>query len=137
MKSVDFNSVKNRADVEALLTTNIPDIRIRQFIMKNLHRKNKNEFEWRIYLEGLENSLDQMFDAIDTITKFEKPTLFIKGGASDYILLEDFPQIRYNFPNAEIITIEGASHWVHVEAMERFYQLTMGFAIGEPSWYEG
>ncbi len=136
MKSVNFDDVKNRGDVEAQLTTLIPDIRIRQFIMKNLHRKEKNEFEWRIYLEGLENSLDQMFDAIDTIIKFNKPTLFIKGGASDYILLEDFPQIRYNFPNAEIITVAGATHWVHVEAMERFYQLTMGFATGEPSWYK-
>jgi len=119
-----------------MLTDFIPELRIRQFIMKNLHRKDKNEFEWRIYIDGIDNNLDQMFDAIDTITKFEKPTLFIKGGASDYILLEDFPQIRYNFPNAEIITIEGASHWVHVEAMERFYQLTMGFATGNPSWYK-
>lgn len=135
MKAVDFNTVINRKDVENQLAALIPDMRIRQFILKNLHRKDKNEFEWRIYLAGLENNLDQMFDAIDTITKFEKPTLFVKGGASDYILLEDFDQIRYNFPNAEIITIEGATHWVHVEAMERFYQLTMGFATGKPSWY--
>jgi|AntAceMinimDraft_15_1070371.scaffolds.fasta_scaffold46156_2 pimeloyl-ACP methyl ester carboxylesterase len=136
MKGVDLSTVDNRGEVEKMLTDFIPELRIRQFIMKNLHRKDKNEFEWRIYIDGIDNNLDQMFDAIDTITKFEKPTLFIKGGASDYILLEDFPQIRYNFPNAEIITIEGASHWVHVEAMERFYQLTMGFATGNPSWYK-
>ena len=76
-----------------------------------------------------------MFDAIDTLAKFEKPTLFIKGGASDYITLEDFPQIRYNFPHAEIVTIAGASHWVHVEAPEKFYQITSGFLTGNPSWY--
>jgi pimeloyl-ACP methyl ester carboxylesterase len=137
MKLVDFNTVSSRMDVEKQLSTNIPETRIRQFILKNLYRTEKNKFEWRIYLEGLENNLEQMFDSIDTITKFEKPTLFIRGGASDYILYEDYPQIRYNFPNAEIITIEGASHWVHVEAMERFYQLTMGFVTGQPSWYNG
>lgn len=136
MKAVDFSTVESRSDVENQLLESIPELRIRQFIMKNLHRKEKNNFEWRIYLTGLENNLDEMFDGIDTTTKFEKPTLFIKGGASDYILLEDFDQIRYNFPNAEIITIEGASHWVHVEAMERFYQLTMGFSTGHPSWYK-
>jgi len=136
MQSVDFSTVNNRSDVEKQLANHIPELRIRQFILKNLHRTNKNSFEWRIYLNGLKNNLEQMFDAIDTITKFEKPTLFIRGGASDYILHEDYPQIRYNFPNAEIITIEGASHWVHVEAMERFYQLTMGFATGQPSWYD-
>ncbi len=135
MKLVNFNTVNSRMDVEKQLATHIPETRIRQFILKNLFRTEKNKFEWRIYLEGLENNLEQMFDSIDTITKFEKPTLFIRGGASDYILYEDYPQIRYNFPNAEIITIEGASHWVHVEAMERFYQLTMGFTTGKPSWY--
>lgn len=137
MKLVNFDDVKSRGDVEKQLARSIREIRIRQFILKNLYRTDSNKFEWRIYLDGLENNLEQMFDAIDTITKFEKPTLFIRGGASDYILHEDYDQIRYNFPNAEIITIEGASHWVHVEAMERFYLLTMGFATGRPSWHNG
>ncbi len=136
MKSVDFNKITNRNEVDEILSEHIPEIRIRQFIMKNLHRKEKNEFHWRINIDGIEPNLDQMFDAINTIVKYEKPSLFIKGGASDYIQMEDFPQIRYNFPNAEIITIPGASHWVHVEAMEVFYQLTLGFATGEPSWFD-
>ncbi len=136
MKSVDLPAVKTRREVEEQLAPLIPELRIRQFILKNLHRKAGNSFEWRIYLPGIEASLGEMFDAIDTIIKFEKPTLFIKGGASDYILLEDFAQIRYNFPKAEIITIEGTSHWVHVEAAERFYLLTSGFLTGNPSWYK-
>ena len=72
-----------------------------------------------------------MFDGIETMSTYPKETLFIRGGASDYILRDDFDHIRFNFPNAEIVTIEGASHWVHVEAMEKFYQLTYGFIIGE------
>jgi pimeloyl-ACP methyl ester carboxylesterase len=76
-----------------------------------------------------------MFDGINLGETFEKPTLFIKGGASNYIVLDDFPHIRKNFPNAEIITIDGTSHWVQVEAPERFFQLTSGFMNGNPSWY--
>lgn len=106
MKSVDLTSKSNRREVDDEMASLIPDIRIRQFIMKNLHRKKNNEFEWRIYLKGLENNIDQMFDAIETTEKYEKPTLFIRGGASDYILLDDFPQIRFNFPNAEISIYE-------------------------------
>lgn len=136
MRSVNLNKVNSRSEIEQLLEKHIPEIRIRQFIMKNIHRVEKDKFEWRINIKGIEPNLNQMFDAIDTIVKYEKPTLFIKGGASDYIRLEDFPQIRYNFPNAEIVTIPGASHWVHVEAMEVFYQLTMGFATGNPSWFD-
>jgi len=136
MKSIDLASIKSRQEVEAELAKYIPEPRIRLFILKNLHRKSKDEFEWRLYFQGIEKSLSEMFDAIDTSIKYDKPTLFIKGGASDYILLEDFEQIRYNFPNAEIVTIENASHWVHVEVAERFYQLTSGFVEGIPTWYQ-
>lgn len=136
MNSVDLSKVRNRKEVEDQISRLVPEVRIRQFILKNLNRKEKDEFEWRINIPGIEKNLDQLFDGIDTITKFEKPTLFVKGGNSDYILLEDYEQIRYNFPNAEIITIADASHWVHVESPERFYQLSMGFAGGSPSWYD-
>jgi len=136
MKSIDLASINFRQEVEDQLAKYIPEPRIRLFILKNLHRKSKNEFEWRLYYQGIEKSLTEMFDAIDTSVKYDKPTLFIKGGASDYILLEDYDQIRYNFSNAEIVTIENASHWLHVEVAEKFYQLTSGFVEGTPTWYQ-
>jgi pimeloyl-ACP methyl ester carboxylesterase len=134
MSKVDFGLVESRQDVEEQIAPHIMENRIRQFIMKNLRRVEGNKFEWQINIQGIEPNLDKMFDGINTINKFNKPTLFIRGGASDYILPEDYNQIRYNFPHAEIITIEGASHWVHVEAAERFYTLSLGFVTGSPSW---
>jgi len=136
MKTINLKEITHRSEAEEQLAKFIPEKKIQLFILKNLHRLDKDEFEWRLNFEGIEKSLKTMFDAINTSVKFKKPTLFIKGGASDYILLEDFEQIKYNFPNAEIVTIENASHWVHVEAAEKFYQLTSGFATGSPSWYE-
>ena len=135
MNSVDLSRVKNRAEVDAQIAKFIPQIPVRQFVMKNLYRKEHDIFEWRMNLHGIDKNLDKMFDAIVTESRFMKPTLFIKGGDSDYILLEDYDQIRYNFPNAEIVTIAGTTHWLHVEAPEMFYQLTMGFVTGNPSWY--
>jgi len=135
MKKVDFSQVETRQDVEDQIAPYIKEKRIRQFIMKNLQRTEGNEFKWQINIEGIEPNLDKMFDGIDTINKFGKPTLFVRGGASDYILPTDYDQIRYNFPQAEIITIEGASHWVHVEAAEKFYTLSLGFVSGSPDWY--
>jgi len=136
MQQVDLGQMKNRRQAEEQLEKLIPEQRIRQFILKNLHRTSQNNFAWRLNIDGLETNLDDMFDAIETGQTFEKPSLFIKGGASDYILPEDFDAIRKNFPHAEIITIAGASHWVHVEAPERFYQLTWGFMKGNPTWYK-
>ena len=135
MQQVDLSSAKKRSEVEEMLAPFIKEPRIRLFVLKNLYRTENNQFAWRININGIAQNLNQMFDAIDTLIKFEKPTLFIKGGASDYITLKDFPQIRYNFPPAEVVTIAGASHWVHVEAPEKFYQITSGFLTGNPSWY--
>lgn len=131
MQSVDLNVLKTRQEIESHLKSKVKEIRIRQFLMKNLHWRDKETLEWRINLNGIANNLTQMFDAIETPATFNKSTLFIRGGASDYILPEDFPQIRWNFPFAEIITIEGASHWVHAEAFEQFYLITSGFLTGD------
>ncbi len=135
MRSVDLEKISRRQAVEEQLQPIIPEKRIRQFILKNLHRNEENRFEWRLNIDGIEPNLDDMFDAIETKGQFEKPTLFIKGGASDYILLEDYELIRKNFPNAEIVAIANTSHWVHVESPEVFYQLTMGFLTGNPDWF--
>ncbi len=136
IRSVDTSKLQNRREAEDLLSKVIPSMRVRQFILKNLHRTSQNTFEWRLNVDGIEPNLNEMFAGIVMDETFEKPTLFIKGGVSDYLLLEDFPHIRKNFPNAEIVTIDGTSHWVQAEAPERFFQLTSGFINGNPSWYD-
>ena len=136
MHAIDLSQVKNRREIEERLTPLISELRIRQFVMKNIYRNEQNQFEWRPHLEGIENNIDDLFDGIELHKTFDKPSLFIKGGASDYIVQEDFDAIRTNFPHAEIITIADTSHWVHVEAPERFYQLCSGFMTGNPSWYK-
>ncbi len=135
MQAVDFSQTKSRSEVEAILDERINDLRIRQFIMKNLHWRDKDQLEWKMNLSGIRNNLHQMFDTVETELEFLKPALFIRGGNSDYILPSDYPLIRKNFPFAEIITIEGASHWVHAEAPEQFYLLASGFLTGRPDWY--
>jgi pimeloyl-ACP methyl ester carboxylesterase len=136
IKNVDLSKIKTRKDAELLISKYISETKIKLFILKNLHRNKEGKFEWLINIDAIKDNIDQLFDSIDILTKFKKPTLFIKGGVSDYILYEDYAQIRENFPNAEIITVAGASHWVHAEAPELFYQVTSGFMTGKPSWYD-
>ena len=68
-----------------------------------------------------------MFDGIPKESKYSKPSLFIKGGNSDYILPEDLKQIMAYFPMAEIVIINDASHWVHADAPEKFFDLSRSF----------
>lgn len=134
IRAVDLSKVKNRHEAERAMEEWIPEMRIRQFVLKNLHRTSQNGFEWRLNIEGIASNLNEMFDGFEVDETFEKPALFIKGGNSNYILKEDFPHIRKNFPKTEIITIDGTSHWVQVEAPNRFFQLTSGFMNGDSSW---
>ena len=127
MRRINFDMAKSRKEVDMLLTERIPDFRIRQFILKNLYWKEKNKLAWRINFEAICKNLNELFDGIDTIDRFNKPALFIKGGLSDYILPDDYPTIKYNFPNAEIVTIKNTSHWLHAEAPEKFAELVFDF----------
>jgi len=58
---------------------------------------------------------------------FEKPTLFIRGGNSDYILNADVPAIKEQFPNASIETIPNTGHWLHAENPALFYELSLSY----------
>jgi pimeloyl-ACP methyl ester carboxylesterase len=131
MRRIKFDMVSSRKEVDMLLTERIPDFRIRQFILKNLYWKEKDKLAWRINFEAICDNLENIFDDIDTIDRFNKPALFIKGGLSDYILPEDFPVIEYNFPQSKIITIENTSHWLHAEAPKEFAKLVFDFVKEE------
>jgi pimeloyl-ACP methyl ester carboxylesterase len=58
---------------------------------------------------------------------YEGPTLFLRGGASDYIADEDLPLIRHHFPQAKLITLDGAGHWLHAEQPEAFLESSLDF----------
>ena len=121
MKSVDFATVKSRAEVEDHLSGLIDSSRIRQFLLKNLFWKEKDLLAWRINLDVIDLNLDSMYDGVFYSTIFNKPALFVRGGKSDYIIEEDIPDIKKNFPNMDLATIDDGTHWVHADAPEEFY----------------
>jgi pimeloyl-ACP methyl ester carboxylesterase len=58
---------------------------------------------------------------------FIKPTLFIRGGNSNYILDDDFDSIKKPFPSAIIETIPNVGHWLHAENPQLFYKISSSF----------
>lgn len=122
MKSIKFNNISTRQDVDNELFDVIKFKRVRQFILKNLHRNTKGEFLWRLNITSLERNLPLILDGLNA-TDFENgneivgfPILFVKGAKSDYILDDDFNNvITPIFPYAELVVIPDAGHWVHAE----------------------
>ncbi len=127
MKSVDFNVMKSRKDVDAHLKTLIKDERIRLFIMKNLYRLDRGRLDWRINLDAISLNLDSVFEGITHRSSYSGDCLFVRGGLSDYIIDEHIPAIMTLFPNAVIQTIEGATHWLHAEKPEELCSIFSEF----------
>jgi pimeloyl-ACP methyl ester carboxylesterase len=127
MMSIDLEKVTTRGEVEKILDSKISDARVRMFIMKNLYYKIHGKLAWRLNLEAINQSMDMLFDSIRSENQYNGPTLFIRGGKSDYVPDEDIPLIKSMFPEAVIKTISGASHWVHADAPEELCFLLSAF----------
>ena len=78
-------------------------------------------------LESLKKNIEEIGRALPQDKIFKKPTLFIKGGNSNYITEEDEAKIKRQFPSSEIKEIANAGHWVHAEKMNDFYNVLLDF----------
>lgn len=127
MKSVNFDDVHSRQDVDDMLRKFIIDTSLRQFILKNLTRLDYGRYAWRINIEGIEKNMDEIMEDVTPQIPYQKPTLFIRGGNSDYITQEDVNEMPKTFPLHRLETIPGADHWVHAEKSEQMVVLLNDF----------
>lgn len=81
--------------------------------------------------EGFIISLETLKEGMLALGKTQKypaaplslPTLFIRGGRSDYLTDADIPLIRRCFANHQVVTIPQAGHWPHYETPDDFMDL--------------
>ncbi len=129
LRAVDLEALERRTDAEDYMKPHIQEAGIRYFLMKSLYHPEKNKFAWRFNLDAIESNIEKVGEAMDTMD-YEGETLFIRGGASDYILDEDWPDIKLIFPNAHLVTLDGAGHWLHAEQPDAFVKEVSEFLLG-------
>ena len=127
LNSVDFSVQKSRNEIEEVLKEYIPQFGIRQFLMKNVMRKSKDEFAFRFNLESLTENYEEITVPLPSFTQFDGDTLFLSGENSGYIGEEDVALIEAHFPKAKIITIKNGGHWLHADNPTDFYNEVMSF----------
>ena len=127
MNSVARAKIASRKEADAMLANNIPELFIRQFLLKNLSKDDEGNWYWRM---GLEEILDA-YPAISAAPVFRHAyagaVLFIKGERSDYLLKDHEPAIKTWFPNAQLRIVEGAGHWVHSDKPQVYHSLVKRF----------
>lgn len=121
MDETDPSEIKDRKEADRMFRDISPSAKVRNFLLKNLHRNKKGAFEWRLNPGYLYDNLDNIYDGldipetgeVDTISGF--PVFFLRAMESGYIREDDYEHIQRLFPAAEIIEVPGTSHWIHAE----------------------
>ena len=108
LTSVDFSVMRSRNDIDEHFKNFIPEYNIRQFLLKNVYRKDKKQFAFRINLESLVDNIEEIGVALPPMSVFEGPALFMKGENSGYIAAGDEALLKAHFPNYPLATISGA-----------------------------
>lgn len=125
--ALDLPTFQTRGEIEAALAPAIPSLNLRRFLLKNLGRDAQGKFFWKMNLRGLAENYARLCEALPGGRQFAGPTLFLRGGKSDYITAADEVEIRQIFPAAEFQTIATANHWVHADAPAEFVRRVLDF----------
>ncbi len=126
MQGVALGGVARRSDADAALAATVPDPALRAFLLQSL-AIGPDGARWRLDLATLADQMPEIMDFPAIDGRFEGPTLFLTGGASDYVRAEHWPEILARFPNARRETLPGVGHWLHAEAPQAFAAAVAAF----------
>lgn len=129
LKALELANCKTYSDADRALAGNIPEPQVRQFLITNLARGTDALFYWRIGLEEIIANYDALSEAVSADSNVATRTCFIRAGRSNFIADDDIPEIRERFPNALVVTIADAGHWVHIDAADEFFRIVSGFLL--------
>jgi pimeloyl-ACP methyl ester carboxylesterase len=121
LNAIDFSVDNSRGKVDKKLSELIPEVGVRQFLLKNVYWKEKGQLAFRFNLKSLTENNSEVGNALPPFTIFENETLFLKGENSDYITENEISIIEAHFTNTKIIEISNAGHWLHAENPKQFY----------------
>jgi esterase len=126
MAALPMSHGMSRAQADAALAKAVPEVAVRAFLLQNLHLGASPA--WRIGLAEIIAALP-VIEAWDSPpdVRYDGPTLFVAGAASDYIRSEYRPMIRTLFPSARFVTLKNTGHWLHAENPAGFVGVVEAF----------
>jgi pimeloyl-ACP methyl ester carboxylesterase len=131
MRGLDLGAIAQRGDADRALAGAIPDSAERAFLLQNLVFGDGPP-RWQLNLAAIEAALPALsgFPSPPARTVYGGPVLFIAGEKSDYVRPEYEADIGRFFPNARVVRIAGAGHWVQAERPDAFLAAIEPFLAG-------
>ncbi len=116
----------SRSEADTVLTSFVPEVGVRQFLLKNLAWTDEKTLKLRCNISVLQHKLEEIGDA-PTGLPYEGETLFLAGQQSDYVLQTDMTSIYALFPKASLGRVADAGHWLHAENPKGFTDALQDF----------
>ncbi len=127
LHAIDFQMVQSRKEADEAMAYHIPIMSVRQFLLKNLYWVDKEQLGWRFNLPVISKHIEEVGKPLPEPAFANIPSLFIHGALSDYIKEGDEEKIQSHFPQAELVEIANAGHWIHAENPKDFMLETLRF----------
>jgi pimeloyl-ACP methyl ester carboxylesterase len=123
MRALPLNELTSRADAEARFRE--PNAGVKAFLLQNL-RRDGGTWRWQANLDLFAADAERGHDSVIAgwpegalgHAPYQGPVLWIAGADSPYIAPEDGDAMRELFPRTRLLTVKGATHWVHTDAPE-------------------
>ena len=129
MASLVLTPALTRAQADASLAPIVPDRGMRGFLLQNLQTGSRPT--WRIGLtEIIAGFADIEAWEASPGAVYTGPTLFVAGARSDYIQPVHRPTIRALFPQARLVRLKDAGHWLHADNPPGFVAVIEAFLRG-------
>lgn len=128
MASLDLSGIDRRSTADAALAERIDDPGVRAFLLQSLDLKSDPK-AWRLNLPVLRDQMDRVVGWPDGLPggAFDGPVLEIAGEQSDYVTDAGQAALRECFPQARIVRVKGAGHWLHADAPETVSEILVSF----------
>lgn len=115
LRAIDVDNISSRREADEQLAVYVNELGVRQFLLKSLERDSDGHFRWRINVPVILKDYDELRQAVCDGCSFSGPTLFVRGGRSNYITEQHHSELYQKFPKARLVTIEETGHWLHAE----------------------
>lgn len=131
MESLDLSQLDRRSAADAALAARIAEPGVRAFLLQSLDLKASPP-RWRFNLAALRDQMDRLVGWPEHLppASFAGPVLELAGDASDYVTEAGEAALRRYFPQASVLRVKGAGHWLHADAPETVAGALVSF-LGE------
>jgi esterase len=127
LNAFDPSTLAKRKEADQALSQYIEQYSIRQFLLKNLERREGGGYQWKMNLPVLDSCYPEILKSVSTERVYSGPTLFIKGELSNYLNSSELKRYQQLFPKAQLKTVSGSGHWVHAEVPNAFIEIITQF----------